>query len=245
MTSTGSELASRAIGLLEEYGLAEIEGRPFDNSFATFTRPLTDQHRLMVVGFNGSNADEGWTTKSTFEKGLEDPDFSNIDIGEKVGWNGKRRLARALKRIPNYFGLDWEDTIYTNAILACSQDAASLAAKVNNSRINGSVSAIKNRSMAFFRNFTMREFEPTIIVCHGNGETSFSTASILHEYLEGDEKVSLETHPFKRAYWFNGYYNGRKIPILCLRHMSRYRVNEDALRNFARAIMTPEFERGE
>ena len=228
------EIASRAIELLEQYGLAEVEGRPFDNSFEAFSRSLRLKRNLVVVGFNGSSADEGWTTKATFEIGLKDPCFSNVQLGAEEGWNGKKRLAKALIKIPNIFGLRWQDTIYTNAILACSKDAADLSKGINLNNSTSSVSQVINNSMAFFKNFIIREFQPSIIVCHGNGEKTLSTASILHRFLDGDQKIILSEDPRHRAYWFHGNYEERKIPILCLRHMSRFAFNELALRDFRR-----------
>lgn len=236
----GAELAARAKMLLESNGLSRLPGRPFDNAFATIAKRPVGDRRLVVVGFNGSNADLEWTNDSAIDHGLQNPSFSNLELGLDKGWGGTTRLAKALKCIPELLGLNWQEVVYTNAILTCSKDVLSLSKIIKNDPFsygkNGSIQLLIQNSMNFFLQFTMKEFHPSVIVCHGNGEASISTAMILREFLKGGELSHLDHRSYHRAYSFNFEYHGDRIPVLCLRHMSRFALNKDAIGRFSESI---------
>ena len=218
------ELAKKAIDILQINDLAEMTGRAFDNAFSVFARKDQIKFRIVIIGFNGSNADNNMTNKEALEKDIKS---GTANIEEAIGWS---RLANQLKKIPDLFGLEYHDIVYTNAILTCSKDAQSLSKSLYGT--HHSNKSIIQSSMNFLCDFTLDVFDPQIIICHGNAEKSLSTANILRERFDGHEIFSLDETRFGRSYYFYGTYKDQKIPILCLRHLSRYQLNESAIKKF-------------
>jgi hypothetical protein len=221
------DIAKKAIRILEECEISHLKGRVFDNAFSVFARTLDANPRLMVVGFNGSISDNESTNLNSIKHAQSNVDFSNLEEGIEKGWNGYRHLARRLSSLAELFEVDYRDVVYTNAILKCSQDARSIETEIRLQK-----SDIIEKSMSFMKSFTIPTFAPSVIVCHGNAKAKYSTASILRKNLGGLEITTLDTSSYGGAYAFVGKIGNESIPILCLRHLSRFSLNEKAVKEF-------------
>jgi hypothetical protein len=227
------DIATKAIRILEECEISHLKGRVFDNAFSVFDRTLDANPRLMVVGFNGSIADNESTNLNSIKHAQINLDFSNLEEGIEKGWNGYRHLARRLSALAELFEVDYRDVVYTNAILKCSQDARSIETEIRLQK-----SKIMENSMKFMEKFTIPTFAPSIIVCHGNAKTEYSTASILKQKLGGLKTTMLDTSSYGGAYAFVGKAGNKSVPILCLRHLSRFSLNAKAVKEFRQLFPT-------
>ena len=71
------EIYEKICNELHELGLSELNSRPYDCAFSVLERNQSDK-KLVVVGFNGSDADLMWTNLSAIEHGKNNPDISNV-----------------------------------------------------------------------------------------------------------------------------------------------------------------------
>lgn len=233
-------VAQKAIQVLQQHGLLDHKGRPFDNRFALFDPSTRGKPKLIFIGYNGNSSDACWTNRTAIEHGRYNPEFSNLVEGLKPHrpW-GKTPLPGNLRRLTCELGFSHHETIYTNAVLECSKDAPALKRAMSASEF----ARLVNGSMNFFRDFTLQFVRPAAIVVYGNGQHN-STASIVKSKL-GEEVTSFildDAAYWRKAYWFEGktgiLENGStsKVPVLCITHLSRWLPSEGTILQFRRII---------
>lgn len=113
--------------------LRELPGRPYDCSFELLAAKSA-RKRLIMVGFNGSSADGGFTNAEAVINGFNSPCFSNVQASTEGEW-GIKHLANRLQSVPEQLGFRWQDTVYTNTLLMCSKDALSLKKVLKRARL--------------------------------------------------------------------------------------------------------------
>ncbi|MBV4552166.1 hypothetical protein HU742_013535 [Pseudomonas sp. SWRI102] len=216
------------IEALDDLGIGAFPARPFDCAFELLAAPPT-RKRLIMVGFNGSLADAIHTNAGAIHAGYEQPAFSNVAHGLEGGW-GPKTLARRLTQLPADLGFDWRDTIYTNALLLCSADAASIQ-KVARQSSAASLEALTRKSMDFFQRVTVALAEPELIIAYSNGLGSPSAARILWEAFGNGELLDhIDSSSYRATYGFTATINDRKVPVIGVRHMSRFVPNIEAIK---------------
>lgn len=140
---------------LSRFDLADLPGRPYDCFDLLAATP--SRKRLIMMGFNGSLADSCMTNRQSFCKIMNILLFQVFKKGYKE--NGDHSsFAKRLQQIPSCLGYSWEDVIYTNALMMCSQNAATL--KKEAARHEMTMNEIEANSMAFFEHVTAHLSEP-------------------------------------------------------------------------------------
>ncbi|WP_435608088.1 hypothetical protein [Pseudomonas knackmussii] len=214
--------------VLDDLGIGDFPARPFDCAFELLAAPPS-RKRLIIVGFNGSLADAIHTNSGAVHAGYEDPTFSNVAHGLEGGW-GPKTLARRLTDLPTALGFDWRDTIYSNALLLCSKDAASIQKAAEQSSA-GSLEALTRKSMDFFKRVTIPLAQPELIIAYSNGLVSPSAARILWEaFGDGEELDHVDSSSHRATYGFTATIEGRQVPVVGIRHMSRFAPNIEGTR---------------
>lgn len=214
--------------VLEDLGIGGFAARPFDCAFELLAAPPS-RKRLIVIGFNGSLADDIHTNAGAVHAGYEQPEFSNVAHGLKGGW-GSTPLPRRLTELPAKLGFDWRDTLYTNALLLCSADAASIQ-KVARQSSAASLESLTRKSMDFFERVTVSLAEPELIIAYSNGLGSPSAAKILWERFGNGEALDhVDSSSYRATYGFTATIASRKIPVVGIRHMSRFVPSIDAIK---------------
>lgn len=214
--------------VLHELEIGDLAARPFDCSFELLAAPPCHK-RLIMIGFNGSRADDTFTNASAVQTGYEQPAFSNVAHGLKGDW-GPKTLARRLTQLPTELGFDWNTTLYTNALLLCSADADSLQKTARESSVK-SLKALTAKSMDFFERATLSIAEPELIIAYSNGLGSPSAAKILWErFGNGQPLDHVDRSAYHATYGFTATIAGRKIPVVGIRHMSRFVPNTAAIK---------------
>lgn len=210
---------------LNELTLSELAARPYDCSFELLAAPRTTK-RLIMVGFNGSTADAIHTNAGAVQAGFEDPAFSNVAFGLEGGW-GPKTLARRLTRLPGLLGFDWQETVFTNSLLLCSPDAASVNKAARLSTL-GSLAELTRRSMDFFEHVTVPLCEPELIIAYSNSLQSPSAGKILWESFGVSGSLDhVDTSPYYATYGFTALVAGRRVPVVGIRHLSRFDFGHD------------------
>ncbi|MDQ9092897.1 hypothetical protein RC083_15045 [Pseudoalteromonas haloplanktis] len=133
---------------LNELGLANLNARPYDSSHSILEGEPSSR-KLIVVGFNGSNADLEWTNISAIEHGEQKPLDSNVVNGANGGWLSTT-LPKRLLSIPEELGFDINSTVFTNAILLCSENANAVKRKAVSVGFK-SVNDLVEKSLDFLR----------------------------------------------------------------------------------------------
>lgn len=202
---------------LSRLGLANLPGRPYDCAFELLAAPPT-RKRLVMMGFNGSSADACMINAQSVLRDRAYPLISGIQ-----GKWGITHLAKRLQQIPGSLGYNWENVIYTNALMICSRNASTLREEAQH--FNMTLKEIIKNSMAFFEQVTMPLSEPEIIVAYSNSLQTLSAASLLLEYF-GDASTLKHSHPkgYHTTFAFIAKLNGRNIPVICVHHMSRFKT---------------------
>lgn len=218
---------------LHRYGLSELPGRPYDCSFELLAAPL-ERKRLIMVGFNGSSADKKQTNSQSVTKDYERPYFSNVRAGTEGEW-GIKHLANRLQQIPQELGYRWEDVIYTNSLLMCSSSAHSLKTEVIEQEIT--VEYLVKNSMNFFENITIPLCKPELIIAYSNGLSSLSAASLLMKHF-GDVSTLRHSHAkgYYTTYAFKAQFRELQVPVVCIRHMSRFKPNVEYIKEALRLV---------
>ncbi len=211
---------------LNELNLANLRARPYDCSFSLLDSPK-EEKRLIIVGFNGSLADDCWTNSTAIEHGFYNPDFFNVIEGSEGKWKAAT-LPNRLIEVPKELGFDPYKTIYTNAILLCSNDANGIIERTQNEAIN--LDALIENSMKFFADVTLNLSHPELIIVFGNGNDKYSTANILYKYFSISDIHEVESSNYYKTFSFLSKINNRKIPVVCIRHMSRFKPNIDLIK---------------
>lgn len=212
---------------LTRFGLADLPGRPYDCAFDLLAA-TPSRKRLIMMGFNGSRADSRMTNHQSILHDYAHPFISGVQQGVEGKW-GITHLAKRLQQIPSCLGYNWEDVIYTNAFMMCSQNAASL--KKEAVCRNMTMNEIEAKSMSFFEHVTVHLSEPDLIVAYSNSLQSISAASLLLKHF-GDATTLKFSHPkgYHTTFAFMANICSRSIPVVCVRHMSRFKPEEDYVR---------------
>lgn len=213
---------------LAQTELGPLQSRPYDCAFDVLAAPPS-QKKLIVMGFNGSKADKDFSNTEAITADAKRSDVCNVDLGVKGAW-GSTRLAKQLAALPGRLGFDKHETVYTNSVLLCSDDAYSVKKAAKETAL-GSLEVLTERSMHFFAEVTMRLCEPELIVAYSNSLQDPSAASILYAaFGEGEEidHVCQRTHT--ATFGFTASISGKRVPVVCIRHMSRYNMQPDLIR---------------
>ena len=213
---------------LADFGLSDLPGRPYDSAFELLASPPV-RKRVIMMGFNGSLADAHITNAQSIEKDFESPTMSNVQNGIEGAW-GITHLAKRLQQIPVGLGYDWQDVVYTNALMMCSQNAASIQKEAL--KQNLSVEQLVKNSMGFFENVTLPLCKPEVIIAYSNGLTSLSAASLLLKHF-GEASTLKYSHPkgYYTTYAFYAKFHSQRVPVVCVRHMSRFKPHEEYIKS--------------
>jgi hypothetical protein len=213
---------------LADFGLSDLPGRPYDSAFELLASP-PDRKRVIMMGFNGSLVDAHITNAQSIQKDFESPTISNVQNGIEGAW-GITHLAKRLQQIPVGLGYDWQDVVYTNALMMCSQNAASIQKEAL--RQNLSVEQLVKNSMGFFKNVTLQLCNPEVIIAYSNGLTSLSAASLLLKHF-GEAGTLKYSHPkgYYTTYAFYAKFHSQRVPVVCVRHMSRFKPHEEYIKS--------------
>lgn len=203
---------------LEALGLSNLNSRPFDGLFSAL---LSSSRKLVVVGFNGSDADLKWTNRTAIEYDYHNPGESNIEKGARGEWLSTTLPDRLLS-LPNELGFDFHETVYTNAVLLCSENANKVKSKAKDVGFSN-VGELVNRSLDFFQDITIGTNPPEVIICYSNSMSDLSAASAIYNRF-GVNEISISNNSFYyKTFSFMSEINGNNIPVICIRHMSRYK----------------------
>lgn len=214
------ELYQRITSLLESFELSEIRSRVFDNAYRIFEGPA-ESRRLIVVGLNGNLSDSEYSNLSSVEHARKNPGFCNVTFGLTGGW-GRTNLPKNLVALMDGLGYSFQSTVFTNAILMCSKSESEIRLAA---REQGFFSAeeVISRSMSFFEEFTVGESRPELIVAYGNGLSDMSTANVIYRRFGVSRMCPLNHSLDSDVYSFLAMINGQIVPVVCIRHMSRFK----------------------
>ncbi|WP_214505497.1 hypothetical protein [Shewanella jiangmenensis] len=212
---------------LVELGLAELNSRPYDCAHSVLECNASDQ-RLVVVGFNGSDADLEWTNLSAVQHGKANPLESNVINGAQGAWLSTT-LPKRLLALPEELGFSSSSTVYTNAILLCSENAAAVKKKAKAVGFSG-VDVLVDRSLDFFEQVTIAEFKPDLILAYSNSLNDLSAASVLRKRFAVGEIYQSNRSRYYNTFSFMSQIAGRRVPVVCIRHMSRFKPCVESIR---------------
>ncbi|WP_238483477.1 hypothetical protein [Rahnella perminowiae] len=213
---------------LERLDLCDLKGRPYDCSFELLSAP-PERKRLIIMGFNGSQADECFTNKQAIIQGFDSPDFSNIKAGMEGAW-GIKHLANRLYNIPEELGFRWYETVYTNALLMCSKDANSVKKAALSSPI-GSLNNLIEKSMRFFEEVTLPLCQPELIIAYSNGMNSHSAARLMSDHFgKGCKPQYVNQSSYYSTFSFMARFKLSDVPVIGIRHMSRFKPDLQLIR---------------
>lgn len=212
---------------LTSLGLAHLNARPYDNAFSVFHSDKAER-KFVVVGFNGSDADLDWTNIGAIEHGYNNPHDSNVLNGANGGWLSTT-LPKRLIELPDALGFSFSSTIYTNAILLCSKDAKAVKSKAKMVGFE-SVDELVEKSLDFFKYVTLAQSEPELILCYGNSMTDLSAASVLYNRFGDGQIYESNDNVYYKTFSFLSKIEGRPIPVVCVRHMSRFKPCYESIR---------------
>lgn len=212
---------------LANFGLSDLPGRPYDSAFELLASPPA-RKRLIIMGLNGSSVDAHMTNYLSVINDYEFPHISNVQSGTEGAW-GITHLAKRLQQIPAELGYNWQDVVYTNALMMCSVNAASL--KNEAFKLNQTPEDLIKNSMGFFENVTLPLCNPDMIIAYSNGLSSLSAASLLLKHF-WDKNTLKYSHPkgYYTTFAFLAKFKGRSIPVICIRHMSRFKPQQDYIK---------------
>lgn len=208
---------------LSRYGLTDFFGRPYDSAFEVIAS-ASSRKRLIMMGFNGSSADDEITNTQSIINDHASPLVSNIQRGIDGKW-GIKRLAARLQQIPTNLGYNWQDVLYTNALMMCSANAAELKKELSEHKIT--IEQLVKASMRFFEHVTVPLCKPEMIITYGNSLQSLSAAKILLKYF-GDPSTLryVQQTGYYTTFAFSAVIHDVQIPVICVRHMSRFKPSE-------------------
>ena len=220
---TKQDVLNHCISGLNAFELAGLNTRIYDNSFDVLSAPIT-QKRLVMVGLNGSEADAEFESVQSLEQSFaEDHSFCNVSHGAENGWNGFTGLANRLIQLPRDLGFSIADTIYTNAILMCSKNASVIKEQARFTHL-GNYEALKAASMRYFGTVTLALAEAELILAYSNGHSGISAARILYDAFGDNGPIDhVSKHPYWATYSFVATIEGRKYPVVGIRHLSRFK----------------------
>ncbi len=212
---------------LEELGLAELNGRPFDCAHEIFLKEKS-QRRLVLIGFNGSDADKHWTNKNSIIDGFDNPKSSNVHHGANGAWLSKT-LPNRLLQLPIDLDYEVENTIYTNAIMLCSANAATI--KQRTKEVGLSIDELVNKSLSFFENITISNSNIELIIAYSNSMNDLSAASAIYQRFGNSDIYISNQNNYYKTFSFSALIADKKIPVVCIRHLSRFKPNIISIRD--------------
>ena len=218
---------SKASNKLRELGIENLNSRPYDCAFSVLNQDKNEK-KLIVVGFNGSNADLEWTNLNSLEHGRENPNESNVLNGVNGEWLSTT-LPKRLFSLPTELDIPVNSTIYTNAILLCSENASTIKKKAKKVGFFD-VNKLIEKSLDFFEEITVAESSPELIICYSNSMSDLSASSILFERFAVSEIKVVNENVYYKTFSFMSEIKGLKIPIVCIRHMSRFKPCVDSIK---------------
>jgi hypothetical protein len=219
---------SKATNKLNELGIENLNSRPYDCAFSVLDQDKKHK-KLVVVGFNGSDADIEWTNFSALKHGKENPEESNVLNGAKNGAWLSTTLPKRLISLPTELGFSVNSTIYTNAILLCSENANAVKKKSKDVGFSH-VNKLIEKSMDFFQDITIEESSPELIICYSNSMSDLSASSIIYEKFGISEIEVVNENVYYKTFSFISEIKGKKIPVVCIRHMSRFKPCIDSIK---------------
>ena len=226
---TEQEVLEHCVSGARRCNIQGLRTRIFDNSFDVLSAP-TKQKRLVVVGLNGSDADREFEAVASLQQAYKDRSQCNVTQGATLGWNGYFTLAERLLAIPAVFGFNVSNTIYTNAILMCSKSASTIKSQVRETHLE-SYEALKVASMQYFAEVTMPLTEAELIVAYSNSRSGISSARVLYDAFGEEGPVHhVSQHFYWATYSFRARIRGRHYPVVCIRHLSRFKPDPVLLR---------------
>ncbi|MEG7491699.1 hypothetical protein V6E43_09590, partial [Enterobacter hormaechei] len=82
----------------------------------------------------------------------------------------------------------------------------------------------------FFESVTIPLCKPELIVAYSNSLQSLSAANILLKHF-GDPSTLVYTQQkgYYTTFAFSAVLNDMKIPVICVRHMSRFKPSEELI----------------
>ncbi len=212
------DVSASALKALRDNGLGHLRGRVFDSSFSVLLRE-PEEIGLVIMGLNGSLADSDHTNETSIQRDAENMHESNLDRGLEGGWGGVTKLAKAINKIPTALGFDKSATIYTNAYLTCSQGADDLR-KSCKKLCGYDLSNLELRCANFFRDFTLKQSRPRLILAYSNNMNALSATRFLHDNF-GKPKLSERLVSKNTRYrYFNIQFEQRRIPVIGINHQS-------------------------
>ncbi len=231
-----------AIIALKKSSLSAQRGRVFDSAFNSLLRDK-DKHAILVMGLNGSNADQHFTNAESIKSDYDAPDIANLHMPWGIAFDGapyfsllQKRLSaivESLHPILRYLNLEIaeERVIYTNAYLRCTANQNELAVYVRQNP------QLVEDCRRFHWEFTIPTVHPHLILAFGNSEYNLSAYRFLldsakkHEYgVIGVSKVLFYRDRSRRvvAKCFQIQVQNeddrlaRWIPVIAVRHLSRF-----------------------
>lgn len=213
---------------LDILGLSNLNGRPFDCAHDILLKG-DNERKLVIVGLNGSNADLEWTNEKAIIDGFTHPQVSNVHQGADGLWLSKT-LPNRLLNLPTELGFSIENTIYTNAILLCSKNAAAIKSEAK--KFGLTTNELVQKSLSFFENITIANSDVELIVAYSNSMNDISAASVIYEqfghkctpYISDDRN-------YHKTFSFLANIANKRIPVVCVRHMSRFKPNIKSIKN--------------
>ncbi|MCD1125484.1 hypothetical protein LPW36_05560 [Jinshanibacter sp. LJY008] len=140
-------------------------------------------------------------------------------------------LAKRLVCTTKKLGFNREETIYTNALLLCSADASSINAALKKKGFNNIKELIKC-SMEFFAEVTIPLSQPELIIAYSNGNTSPSAAKIFLDTFGLEETFyQQDSSRYKTTYSFIAKIGDLHVPVVGIRHMSRFKPDINNIRS--------------
>jgi hypothetical protein len=231
-----------AITALKKSSLSAQRGRVFDSAFNSLIRDK-EKHAILVMGLNGSNADQYFTNAESINSDYDAPDIANLHMPWGIAFDGapyysllQKRLSAILESLQpllRYLSLEIaeEQVIYTNAYLRCTANQNELALYVRQNP------QLVEDCRRFHWEFTIPTVHPHLILAFGNSKYNLSAYRFLldsatkHEYgVIGVSKVRFYRDRSGRtvAKCFQIQVrnedgrSARWIPVIAVRHLSRF-----------------------
>ena len=213
---------------LKRLELSDLNGRPFDCAHDILLKGY-DERKLVIVGFNGSNADLEWTNEKAIIAGFCNPKVSNVHQGATGTWLSKT-LPNRLLNLPTELGFSVQNTIYTNAILLCSKNAAAIKSEATKFGLTSD--ELIQRSLTFFENITVARSDIKLIIAYSNSMNDISAASVIYKrFGDNNEMYMSDDRSYHKTFSFLACIANKKIPVVCIRHMSRFKPNLNSIKN--------------
>jgi hypothetical protein len=231
-----------AITALKKSSLSAQRGRVFDSAFNSLIRDK-ESDTILVMGLNGSNADQHLTNAESIKSDHDAPDIANLHMPWGITLDGapyysllQKRLSailESLQPVLRYLNLEIAEgsVIYTNAYLRCTASQNELAMYVRQKP------QLVEDCRQFHWQFTIPTVRPRLIVAFGNSEYDLSAYRFL---LDSATKPEYGVIGVSKVHFYRDRHgrvvakcfqiqcrdeDGRStrwIPVIAVRHLSRF-----------------------